>query len=113
MNISTQYSVIPALPVIPASEPESHDSGSFLDSCLRRNDVSRICPQVTLTPKPAFVIPPPGLPVIPALPVIYTMCTLLPPSAKTALREAVASGAPRDSWAVPRLWREETPEALP
>ena len=53
MNISTQYSVIPApglpvipavgLLVIPATEPESEDNGRSQDSgtpdrCLRRND---------------------------------------------------------------------------
>ena len=59
MNISTQYSVIPApgLPVIPAVEPESEYGGPFLDSCLRRNDEFNNCSPATLYSKPTIVIP--------------------------------------------------------
>ena len=95
MNISTQYSVIPApglpvipavgllvipavgLPVIPAVEPESvcYATGQFpvsIDSCLRRNDELNNCSLVTLYSKPTIVTPSPGLPVLPVprLPVI-------------------------------------------
>lgn len=42
MIIKNLFPIIPALPVIPATEPESEVGGPFLDSCLRRNDVFQV-----------------------------------------------------------------------